>query len=359
MEPLISLVEGPRNANVPASPLMTLPLELRIKIYEELLYPSLLPQLVTYEDGQYRIIPNNAENRKKNDHKDDNDEEKTFEEEAKDKDKEFEQNGDEVANRCDGQGWGTIGHCFDVYPTILRVNKQIYDEAVSFLYKRISCRIRLRSPFGEGYQYDSGFLHQIYYYKHPNDIDGYVYSMDPVTSWTWIYDFHPPPERDIKLHCLRLVQDISVHISYKHLFGKPPYERLTLEGHYLTPEGSLFLDILRYLNQEPTSAPPPRKRLHVTIEECSLDFLLAQLKDAGLPTKSRRSVPIDAKVEAVFEGLKEMVLLLRSLARSRTVIVKEKLRISKEDSIKWSYISREVDLENLAWIEGLVAVTST
>ena len=350
MEPPISPVEEPTNVNVPASPFMALPLELRIKIYEGLLYPSRQPKRVLRDERSLPVILEDVDDVAiyQSGHTEEG--EKTEEKVEDDNDNKYGQSNYEAEDRfvaC----WKRMGYSFDLEPTILRVNKQIHDEAISYLYKYIACQIGLVPPLPGGYSASSGFLYQHYDRRRPNDF----YSRDSIALWSRRYHLDFNPESDINLPCLRWVRDIHINTSYKNIFGNAletqwfhfgaDGHQSRPEGHRFTPEGELILNVLRYLKRDWPPAIPPIKRLHLTFTGGSVDFLIALSK---LPVLVEE--PLDRKWKAVLEGLGELISLLRSLGKSRKVTVMENFWGNEKDWTKRHLIRQVLDLESLAWI---------
>ena len=199
----------------PASPLLSIPLELRIKIYEHLLRPDSDRVCTLYHDRQGREAS------------------------------------------------------FDIDPTILRVNKQIYSEAVSIIYDTATVRIDLATPVVRqctGGRYpdhitDPPDLFRKYTEgaeKPPNRLDWrtaphVVKHLDfdgrlDLTAQGYIYP-----------HCFQRLRNIQLVTSRHAIWGG------RRGGSYFSHTGKTIVRILRLLAEDQATKSPRTKRLKFTM----------------------------------------------------------------------------------------------
>ena len=207
------------------SPLLTLPLELRTEIYKELLAPDPARVHTLYHD----------------------------------------RHGREAS--------------FDIDPTILRVNKQIYSEAISVLYDTASVRIYLATPVVvqcSGGNYPDHIVD-------PPDLfrkyaKGAVKPTNGLDCLTTSVAEGPELEGAVQStgqgyiypHCFQRLRKIQLITSRHAMWGASQC------GSYFSHIGQVVLQILRLLAQEQVPKSPVTKRLKVTMQpawrtvECQL-----------------------------------------------------------------------------------------
>lgn len=331
----------PAAKEIPTSPLLALPSELRIKIYKDLLYPG--PFI---EDVLYTEIKHRPGKEHEADEEDRRNEESTANIEKGDYGR-----IDYGTTPADyGFGWLQPSNSCGIDPSILRVNRQIHDEGVSFLYKNISSRFR----FGQDLRSWSIQRYLMQEYRSSYAIRGNNSSshMDCVILCTRHYNSRSDNQSDLSLHCLRWVSDINIDIAWEDILGLQNRGWESMYQHDreldITPEGKLILDVLRYLNQ--TSAPNSLARglLHMTLNGVRWGSFAKSLEDSNASTWSRRSRLMDTRKK---EGIAQMITLLRSLRRLRGVTVRDGLWTYENNRGDMLYVNREVDLDSLEWIK--------
>ena len=382
------------------SPLLALPLELRTKIYEELLYPS--KPFVKKSKKEEQKCKGGQESRsnesryvddeydwsdpyapKQDDMEDIEDAE--FDEyreylehiEPEDAeelegvlDAEDSENGetiiDDLAISSDNlegavrrteiapnrRYWSSDCASFGIDPAILRVNKQIHGEAIPLLYKRVSCTIDLHemplasillaqtfNRIDPDYKAGSREPSREFRYRFPNT---------PIARWLSEYrrPLAPsiPSSSDVMLlDCLWRVPRIEISNFY---MPSPIDERI--DGKYrLTLTGTFIVQFLRRLNLELAPAVPIAKQLYLTISGHDKPFE-SQLEQVRRSSTGPRALSGSAAT-VQFQGLIEIITLLRSIRKSRTVVFQE---------FVGSYYTlgrKDIDLDHLAWTEALSA----
>lgn len=396
------------------SPLLALPLELRIKIYEELLYPDPSPDRLLYmENGdrvgkEYELSGDQDENAERYEDvvhlenaegEDEEDAEASEQHEVEvvnkdnhgDNDRGATDHGDndygEVSTDATGlhgevqpsgeattrikigdyecidygstppdHDYGWLQHIcsFGIDPTILCVNKQIHYEGVSYLYKNVSCDIHLDEDL-TWWSANRQFLMQDYRRIYALDEDGPTQCIISVPLCTRYYNSYFKNKSDLKLHCLRWVPDINIGMSWDDLLKRPvcccfwskdkQHNRHELR---LTPAGECILEILRYVNQNPAPGSSTTRRLHMTFNGDPWDICAEHFETYSLLTGWQRSKLMDTRKE---EGISQIIALLRSLTKTRTVTVEEGFWTYDGTGSEKRYSKREVDLDTLAWIE--------
>lgn len=198
-----------------ASPLLALPLELRTKVYEQLLRPN--------SDRVYTLY--------------------------------HDRHGREAS--------------FDIDPTILRVNKQIYSEAVSILYDTASIRIYLATPVVKqckGGKYPDRIVDPPDLFR--RDIEGAV---RPANRLDWC--IAPSPVNDVEFegqlnsttqgciypHCFKRLRKVQLITSRHAIWGG------SKGGSYFSHTGQTVLWILKLFAQEQVTTSPMTKRLKFAI----------------------------------------------------------------------------------------------
>lgn len=205
-------------STIQASPLLALPLELRTKIYQGLLNPDPNSVHTLYHDRHGREAP------------------------------------------------------FDIDPTILRVNRQIYSEAVSILYDAANVRIYLATPVVKqctGGNYPDAAPNPPDLFRKDNEG-----SIKPASRLDWRTE--PPiatakyleqegqlestAEGYIYPRCFQRLHKIELVTSRHAIWGAGQ------RGSYFSHTGQTVLRILKLLAEEQAPQSPMTKRLKVTIQ---------------------------------------------------------------------------------------------
>lgn len=203
---------------------------------------------------------------------------------------------------------------YNLYPSILRTNKQIYAEAIPYLYKANIFRLRLeidhshfKRPILPLFRCDDtlqlGLLVVGKYYARPRTPDTYR------VQHTKIYEYFPPlpGPKSIYPHILRRLAHIELITGASSICGTSE------DGKFLTPIGKVVLDVLRLLAEEEIEEGLVNKKtLRIRIRPKWTPENLF-LGDKG-PSLSREEGP----------ALKaEMLALLKEIKKRRIVEVKE------------------------------------
>lgn len=400
MESSTPVFDASATKDIPKSRLLALPLELKIKIYKELLYPGpFLEDILctgnkdrpgkeheVEEGGDRKADCNEAIVHSKNaeggdeeaaeaseqhevevetedEHGDDDHGE--VKADGTDLDEEDQSSEESTANiekgdygRIDygttppdyGFGWLQPSNSCGIDPSLLSVNRQIHDEGITFLYKNVSCHFRFSQDLRSWSI--QRFLMQEYRRSYAIDEDNSSSHMHCAILCTRHYNSRSGNQSGLNLHCLRWVSDINIDIAWDDILG--PHAR-GWKGIYqqdreldFTPEGELVLDILRYLIQ--TSAPSisARGRLHITLNGVRWGSFAASFEHAKASAWSQRSRLMDTRKK---EGIAQMISLLRSLRRLWDVTVRDGLWMYENNRGEMLYVSREVDLDSLAWVK--------
>ena len=200
-------------SDVQASSLFTLPLELRTKIYEKLLNPDPERVHTLYHDRRGREAS------------------------------------------------------FNIDPTILRINKQIYSEAISILYDTISVRINLDTPV----------IRQCTGGEYPDEIvDPPSLFREDTEGTVEIASKLPRRTRDRRLDFEALFGSTAQGYIYPHCFQRLRKIHLVTErdaiwgasmgGSYFSHTGKLVLGILRLLASGHTTKAPMIKQFKLTYQ---------------------------------------------------------------------------------------------
>ena len=236
-------------------------------------------------------------------------------------------------------------------PTILRVNKQIHSEAVTILYKSIDCRVNVNRVGRFG-------LVSQRFFSHDRDVGYDILNFTgtpaeerqpPEAYWWCSYEGSCRIEKIIYVRCFWWVRNIGLDAQWSEIFGGSDFEGWTRGTHPFTPMGTFLLQILRYLNEEPQSNGPISKRLSILIRGGIP--IKNSVRDLGLWSLSedqRSSTLSSHRTNLLFKGTTEIMKLLNSIRRSRSVLVTECL-VSGRDLLKAS--PQEVDIENFPWTQ--------
>ena len=333
-------------------PFLALPLELRLKIYKELFHP--------YERSAEQSINSEKTLRKGQDGRRDvsrytdtigtivydhwDDWNKRFGFGGGDDTEGDDDNCKDVKAKVLSKHQGSWTRASFGFPAaMLRVNQQLRDEATALLYQRVSCEIGLlkSSPFQ---------TFQDFCYIEPGC------GSDPqdhrgrdrhimIASWAAQYrenDPRPIAEEALKLDCLCHVQNITIRLATL------AYGAIIKKKQKLSRMGTILLRLLRHLDREAAMVAPITKRLQVDIRGYDNPFIspLEQILSASLSQESHGGNGV--LVSEAFQGLVEVILLLRSIRKSRIVILRQ-INFSVADD----FYRKEIDLHGLAWIEGL------
>lgn len=203
-------------ATTQASPLLVLPLELRLDIYKQLLSPDPDRVCILYHDKQGRKAS------------------------------------------------------FDLDPAILRVNKQIYSEAVSILYDTASVRLYLATPVlmqCTGGNYPDGIVDPPALFRTYTGGDTKpATNLDQCTPPSTVkgLDFEGRPESTsqgyIYPHCFQRLCQIQLVTSRHAIWGDGQ------SGSYFSHTGQTVLRILRLLAEGWATTSSGTKRLKFTIQ---------------------------------------------------------------------------------------------
>ena len=202
--------------NTQTSPLLALPLELRISVYKQLLNPDPGRVHTLYHDRHGREAP------------------------------------------------------FDIDPTILRVNKQIYSEAVSILYDTASVRIYLGTPVvmqctGGNYADDIDDPPDLFRadseeeFKPANKLDQYN-PPSTVRDLQFEGSLGSTAPGYIYPHCFQRLRKLHLVTSRHAIWGDSQC------GSYFSHTGQTVLRILKLLAEEQVTKSPITKRLTFTIQ---------------------------------------------------------------------------------------------
>lgn len=252
-------------------------------------------------------------------------------------------------------GWLQHLRLSGIDPTILCVNKQIHNEAVSILYHNIFCNIHVDRDVSWWWE-DGYFLMQDYCRVYCVNEDKSTDCKVDVPLCTRYFNINFENQSSLKSHCLRWIPNITIDIEWNDLLTRPPccsssspdkqHSRYELG---LTSEGELILEILRCLNRTPAPGDPSTRWLHMTfIGDCS--DICAQHYGKDYPSTGTQGSKLGATRE---EGsISEIIGLLRGLTNTRTVIVEEAVCTYHDTELAERYVEREVDLDTLTFIES-------
>lgn len=205
---------------------------------------------------------------------------------------------------------------FDIHPTILRVNKQIYSEAVAILYDTIHVRIYLGTPVGF---YPEGIVEppELFRTDDEEDIKS-MHELDwqtvPSTGKNLKSHEQTQPDESLKSqewlegaapgyiypHCLKRLRGIQLVTSRPALWGVGQC------GHYLSHTGQIVLQILRLLAEEQVPKSTGAKHIKVTFQpdwdpaeapRLLRDRKLGKLKQAVVRLLKTLQSRTDAKIE--------------------------------------------------------------
>lgn len=403
MDPTITTPKELQAGTTAKLELLSLPLEMRYMIYDELLYPKepyeVLP---SYNNGEG---PELDDGESEEDFEEAQDQEDGFEEKA-DEENEIEVNGreslasykvrkwdfedpgdDDVTGNSDSQdgseGNGASGRQphteivssytqrlsrNHISTAILRVNKQIHAEALRLLYKDVHCILSLHTG-------GLGEVLQSYLFHDPLDKSGPLEFTSKMTGfWGPLqtrtdYRGSPNAEEVMNLPSLRWMRHLKVEVSWSSIFGQDyshpwcsplPHERpdgkqCTREYHF-AHTGTLLLQVLRHLDSESPTKGSAIKELHLEIG--SGDSLKDFVKGFGfweLSADEQASLFADARLKGLYEGTMEIIRTLRSIKKSRGVLVEETL--SRHPPVEELVLSddwetmptHELDWEGFPW----------
>lgn len=234
-----------------------------------------------------------------------------------------------------GLGWCPRYYHFDIDPTILRVNKQIYSEALSLLYKSMCCYINFSALPYDDDDYPPIEVEQTYQCERQDDnTNSYcaLKALAQVALCTKTYFDRPMFERDLGLGCLRNMAHIEINTDWSAILGAPvcnryedvlPPARLwdIPKEKFLLLKGGMVLQILEYLDQRPAPSDLPTKRIRLRVRGGIMDFVVGRFRNQDLSVAASRRIDPTTNFEGVLESLIKMMRLLQSLRRSRAVII--------------------------------------
>ena len=229
----------------------------------------------------------------------------------------------------------------DVHPKILRVSKQIHDEAVSILYQNVVCQIALPRILHDPNSHDR--LAETYFCCFSYD-DHTADSM--IKSWSYECREKSGLEEIMDRRCLRSMLPIVILTSWSEIFGQPSSGPWARKDHCLTTTGKLLLDILHYISADPM---PRSKRLQISIQGgCPLEAFVGEM--VGSPEFRPKELDMHPGSMGIEDGLKEIIQILRKIRSNRSVLVTEAVWVLSDSSDQPQYVRREVDLESFSWI---------
>ena len=220
-----------------ASPLVTLPLELRTKIYEELLNPDPVRVHTLYHDRRGREAS------------------------------------------------------FNIDPTILRVNKQIYSEAISILYDTISVRINLATPVVRqctGGKYPDKLVDPPSLFREDTEATVENANKLPRRTRDRLLEFEAlfgsAAQGYIYPHCFQRLRKIHLVTARHAIWGA------AMGGSYFSHAGKLVLRILRLLASRRSTKAPMIKQFKLTYQPCWLTYESQMLLGNGEMDRRTKAV---------------------------------------------------------------------
>lgn len=340
--------EARLQVTINTSPLLALPLELRNQIYGEVLDPN------PYDGWVFSDERNRAEGLWLGCTP------KGYREPAGDEKWNIIDTNQLLAE-CQPFRFHCSGHRGDADPTnvdavILRINKQIYNEALQVLYGSTNCEIICCQEYGHGDKYcNAGDLIQQIFLRNPAGIlDTAEYPekaySDIVQNCSW--EGQCTAAEIMNLPCLRPMRHIKIIAQWSDMFGQPLGSQWRPERHSFTQHGTLVIEILRYIDVEPVEGYNIVKGLHFSIEGGG--FLKSFVKGMGiwdLP-KSRQDILFrDPRLRGLYEGTTEVIRLLKSIRRTRNVTATESTGESYWKLTEPS-ITTDLDIEGFPWAEA-------
>lgn len=230
----------------------------------------------------------------------------------------------------------------DIHPAILRVSKQLHDEAITTLYRNVDCEIWMAREWG--------ILHQSFFFRDQDP------ESDARQSKHWFITQFPTTrgwfrrlfrqrenrvmsaedssklkarfkaEDMLNLPCLWLVSNIKIKFQWSELFGQFMSTPCTNGRQHFTSTGLLVLQILRHVKNEPITTSRIPRTLHLSIE--GGDSLKTFVTHMGLWVTSTagRQEPIKgARQKELYEGISEIIQLLKAIKSRRSVRMTEVL----------------------------------
>lgn len=318
---------------------LTLPAELRIKIYRDLLYPDQRSGSVIREATRRReerrrrqaiakIKPKRASlpraAKSKGVSKEDLEAEKQRYRHAV-----YHYYQNKAHLRALRMGWRINRYCYDIDPTVLRVNKQIYAEAVSFLYEYVGSEINLCD-----YQYFrelGGWVSQSWsrYNVDRDSYGGYVIK-DRQRKYE-ISDKTAQLKELLNLPCLWRMRQVEIKMFWRDFL-----DLLRGPGHR-TPEGSVMLQVLRGMSEVPKQNGRFQKQLHLTLPCFWSDEWL------HIPryfTARNGLLVLNGDIDSL-HGLEEVIGLLKSIKQNRQLSIRIEFWLN-DHQMK----AKEIDLGN-------------
>ena len=347
----------PSNSPEPPFPFLALPIELRFKIYWELLYHDYRLNCSGSTDPLYRVYESEDDfNCDKDNILEDTLALRTgFEvieggEELETQQKDIRSEGDfkhgdtnsilghQTYSRLGSQNVGGHlqmihtrwrpwrGNRHRIHPTILRVNRQVYREALPTLYKHTKCKIKfyrkaLRQDFHCCFVKEG---------RNPWRWNNWIGGLGSLfRSWESGYHGDPPIQKVMNLHCLHHFFHIKIDSSWGWMLAELPHCGGFIFHDLHWKVGAMALiQTLRYLNEEPTPLGSIRKTLLVCFDGekgLLLETLMAEcgLIAPPLPADSHDPMIEDGARAEVAEILIEIIELLIIIRKRRRVLVTE------------------------------------
>lgn len=249
--------------------------------------------------------------------------------------------------------WTASAWEFDIHAAILRVNKQIYEEALPILYKPVTtCKFELDSytdlpqvffhwKLNEHETLALGFWEHIQHFSRQYSIgrniwwefmrDGVPIIPEGLNPWSPIVDqrFNTP--------CVQMLRHITITFKWQDFYLNPgdPLHSICKSGR--------LLGILRTLIQEPESLGCISNRLSVHAKlgllESLIDYLRIREREDGLQEWQLN----------IRETLQTTFALLKSIRKSRIVSVTEQdYRDVANPTVE--KLQQKMDLEDIGWI---------
>lgn len=297
------------------SPLLTLPPELREMIYKDLLSPE-----ATAEDSHH-YRPYNED------------------------------------PGCRFRSWLWPGSNA-IYPAILRTNKQLYNETISYLYKSMDCEIRVyRADRGCWPRWHGRVDHEFFprqpdgvsarfvqWYRRPCSSEDFpTHAKDPTHSWN--------VGEMLNTRCLNFVCNITLAFQWSEVFGQ---EANTLYDstiqHRFTSSGELVLQALRCIDRKPMRGGQGSNKLRLIVDGGDgLQSFVAGLEIWNLSAPQQQAIPMDSRVRGLYAGLLEIIRLLRRINQRMEVSMFE--YPGKRTFLKKKVEGKEVDWDMFPWTQ--------
>ena len=266
-------------SDVQASSLVTLPLELRTKIYEELLNPDPARVHTLYHD----------------------------------------RHGREAS--------------FNIDPTILRVNKQIYSEAISILYDTITVRINLATPVVRqctGGKYPDRLVDPPSLFREDTEATAEIAKKLPRRTRDRSLEFEAVfgsmAQGYIYPHCFQRLRRIHLVTSRQAIWGA------AMGGSYFSHAGKLVLRILRLLADGQTAKAPMIKQFKLTYQPSWRTFESQMLLGDGEMDKRTKAIV------GLLKALKRSTDAEIEVEEGAVITTLEDLRMKESEIDEWEKV---------------------